>query len=124
MSSKIREILESDFGWLKSDDVDLHIESAENVIIEMKREIVELIKGLVPKEEKYGEMEYNEGWNNCRKEIQKRIEEAVRVRNEAKEYYSICCGALMTDYPDSDFCPRCKEHTEAEEEKRIEEAGE
>ena len=43
-------------------------------------------------------------------------------RKEEEKYYSICCGALMPDYPDSDFCPRCKEHTEVKEEKRIEEA--
>ena len=24
--------------------------------------------------------------------------------------YSNCCGELIPDYPDSDVCPKCKEH--------------
>jgi len=31
------------------------------------------------------------------------------------EYYSICCGEYMLDYPDIDICPRCGEHTGVEE---------
>ena len=30
-----------------------------------------------------------------------------------QKYYSVCCGELMPDYPDSDFCPRCKTPTVA-----------
>jgi hypothetical protein len=30
--------------------------------------------------------------------------------------YSNCCGAEMPDWPDSDFCPQCKEHSEPFEE--------
>ena len=26
-------------------------------------------------------------------------------------YYCVCCHATMPDYPDSDFCPKCGEHT-------------
>ena len=29
---------------------------------------------------------------------------------------SVCCGVDMPDYPDSDLCPRCKEHTVTEKE--------
>jgi len=25
-------------------------------------------------------------------------------------YYSDCCHVLMPDYPDDDYCPKCKEH--------------
>ena len=28
-----------------------------------------------------------------------------------KEPTSNCCGADMPDWPDSDFCPKCKEHS-------------
>lgn len=28
---------------------------------------------------------------------------------------SECCGKKMPDYPDSDICPRCREHTGVEE---------
>jgi len=30
---------------------------------------------------------------------------------KTEKYYSECCDVLMPDYPDSDFCPECKEHT-------------
>jgi len=32
-----------------------------------------------------------------------------KVRQEI--YYSNCCQVTMPDYPDSDFCPKCGEHT-------------
>jgi len=28
---------------------------------------------------------------------------------------SVCCGAEMPMWPDSDICPECKEHTDVEE---------
>ena len=31
-----------------------------------------------------------------------------------KTPYSECCGTDMPDYPDSDFCPSCGEHTGVE----------
>ena len=30
---------------------------------------------------------------------------------KTEKYYSVCCDEFMPDYPDNDFCPRCKEHT-------------
>ena len=32
-----------------------------------------------------------------------------------EELYSTCCGYEMDDWPDSDICPNCGEHTDAEE---------
>jgi len=42
------------------------------------------------------------------------------------KYYSHCCGEIIPDYPDSDFCPKCKEHCTGmtEEELREEELRE
>ena len=37
-----------------------------------------------------------------------------------QKYGSVCCGELMPDYPDSDFCPRCKEHTSGFTQEQIE----
>lgn len=30
-----------------------------------------------------------------------------------KKYYSNCCWVFMPNFPESDLCPRCKEHCEA-----------
>ena len=33
--------------------------------------------------------------------------------NKDDTIYSACCGVEMPDWPDSDFCPACGEHTGA-----------
>ncbi len=40
---------------------------------------------------------------------------------ESEERLSVCCGASSTDYPESDLCPECKEHTDFLTEKELEE---
>ena len=35
-------------------------------------------------------------------------------------YYSECCGAEMHNWPDSDLCPECHDHTGVEEEEEYE----
>ena len=37
-----------------------------------------------------------------------------------EKYYSICCGVRIPDYPDNDFCPKCKDHTGAITEEEME----
>ena len=41
-----------------------------------------------------------------------------------EKYYSICCGVLILDYPDSDFCPRCRNHTDVITEEQYKKEGE
>ena len=35
---------------------------------------------------------------------------------EKTPLYSQCCGVEMNDFPESDLCPQCLEHTGVEEE--------
>ena len=35
-----------------------------------------------------------------------------------EEITSACCGEPMPDWPDSDFCPMCREHSGPMEEER------
>lgn len=48
----------------------------------------------------------------------------MKHKREVVRYYSNCCGAFMYDYPDSDFCPQCKEHAGAITEKEYFAEGE
>ena len=34
-------------------------------------------------------------------------------------FISNCCCAFMSDYPDSDICPECKEHCQAIQENEM-----
>ncbi len=38
------------------------------------------------------------------------------------DYMSQCCGVEMNDWPDSDLCPRCLEHTGVENDDTTKEA--
>ena len=59
-----------------------------------------------------------DAWGNIehmRQPDKETYEEMVkRARDEDLPLVSQCCGADMPDYPDVDFCPRCKDHTGVE----------
>jgi len=55
-------------------------------------------------------------------ELAKRGYKKESIDEKEETYYSNCCTAAMPNHPDSDVCPKCKEHCSAVAEKDLKEA--